>query len=49
MSLTFGGKMLVNHGLFRRSVLEEVGFADETRYIFYKADGDLSLRIWQSG
>jgi len=46
---TLGGKLFVNHGLFRRDVLEEVGWIDEDRYRFYHADGDLCLRIWERG
>lgn len=46
---TLGGKLMVNHGFFRRTALETVGWADEDRYIFYKADGDLCLKIWQAG
>lgn len=46
---TLGGMLMVNHGLYVRRVLEEIGWADEERYMFYKADGDLSLRIWQAG
>jgi glycosyltransferase involved in cell wall biosynthesis len=46
---TLGRKLLVNHGLFARDVLEQVGWADEERYLFYKADGDLCLKIWNAG
>jgi glycosyltransferase involved in cell wall biosynthesis len=46
---TFGGKLMVNHGLFARAALEAVGWADEDRYQFYKADGDLCLKMWQAG
>lgn len=46
---TLGGNLMVNHGLFLRKAMEEVGWADEERYIFYKADGDLCLRMWQAG
>src|SRR5262245_43349195 len=31
---TFGGKLMVNHGLFARSALEAVGWVDEDRYQF---------------
>ena len=40
---------MVNHGLFLRESLETVGWADEDRYIFYKADGDLCLKMWEAG
>jgi GT2 family glycosyltransferase len=49
VQVTIGGKLMVNHGLFLRSALEDVGWADEDRYVFYKADGDLSLRLWEAG
>ena len=49
VQLTLGGKLMVNHGMYSRLVLEEVGWVDEDRYIFYKADGDLSLKIWKGG
>lgn len=46
---TLGGKLMVNHGMYLRRVMEEVGWADEDRYLFYKADGDLCLKIWSAG
>ncbi|MCK9240978.1 glycosyltransferase [Desulfocurvus sp.] len=46
---TLGGKLFVNHGLFLRQALEDVGFADGERYVFYHADGDLCLRMWERG
>jgi glycosyltransferase involved in cell wall biosynthesis len=46
---TLGGKLMVNHGIFLKHALESVNYADEDRYIFYKADGDLCLKIWQAG
>jgi GT2 family glycosyltransferase len=46
---TLGGKLMVNHGIFLKNALESVNYADEDRYIFYKADGDLCLKIWQAG
>lgn len=46
---TLGGRLMVNHGLFLRKALEEIGWADEESYQFYKADGDLCLRLWQAG
>ena len=46
---TLGGKLFVNHGMYLREALEAVGWADEEQYIFYKADGDLCLRMWQIG
>jgi GT2 family glycosyltransferase len=46
---TLGGRLMVNHGLFLRSALEQIGWIDETTYDFYKADGDLNLRLWEAG
>ncbi len=48
VGLTFG-KIFINHGLFLKEVLLEVGLADEESYDFYCADGDLSLKIWSKG
>lgn len=45
---TWGDRMFVNHGLYRRDALQAVGYADETTYAFYHADGDLSLRMWEA-
>jgi len=49
VGLTLGGRMFVNHGLFLREAIVDVGLIDEQRYKFYFADGDLCLRLWQSG
>ena len=46
---TLGGKLMVNHGLFLREALEAVSWVDEENYLFYKADGDLCLRLWKAG
>jgi len=46
---TFGGKLMVNHGLYTRAAMGAVGFVDEDRYGFYKADGDLCLKMWEAG
>jgi GT2 family glycosyltransferase len=46
---TFGSRLFVNHGLFRRKALEAVGFADEQHFRFYHADGDLALRMAETG
>jgi GT2 family glycosyltransferase len=46
---TIGNRLMVNHGLFLRSALKEVNWADEDTYRFYKADGDLNLRLWAAG
>jgi GT2 family glycosyltransferase len=49
VQLTLGGNMMVNHGFLVREALEAVRWADEDRYVFYKADSDLCLRLWQAG
>ena len=49
VGLTLGDKMFVNHGLYLRTALEEVGWIDEVNYTFYHADGDLCLKLWQKG
>jgi glycosyltransferase involved in cell wall biosynthesis len=46
---TLGGKLMVNHGIFLKYALEDVNYADDNRYIFYKADSDLCLKMWQAG
>lgn len=46
---TLGGRLMVNHGLFLREALEYIGWIDEDAYLFYKADGDLCLRLWEGG
>jgi GT2 family glycosyltransferase len=46
---TFGGRLFVNHGLFRREAMASVGFADEEEFRFYHADGDLALRMADDG
>lgn len=46
---TLGGNLMVNHGIFTREALEAAGYANENEYVFYKADTDLSLKIWQTG
>jgi GT2 family glycosyltransferase len=46
---TFGDHMFVNHGLYLKEALEEVGYADEDSYRFYHADGDLCLRMSEAG
>jgi GT2 family glycosyltransferase len=46
---TFGDRMHVNHGMYRREALEAVGWIDEERYRFYHADSDLCLKLWDAG
>lgn len=49
IGLTLSGKIFVNHGLYLRQALEDVGYIDENTYQFYHADGDLCLKMWQKG
>lgn len=49
IGLTFGNKIFVNHGMYSKKALEDVGYIDEETFAFYHADGDLSLRMWQKG
>ncbi len=48
VGLTFN-KIFVNHGLYLKAALEEIGYIDEEYYIFYHADGDLCLRLYDKG
>jgi len=49
VGLTLGRKMFVNHGMYVRSALEQVGWIDQDRFQFYYADGDVCLKLWQQG
>jgi len=42
-------KLYVNHGLYLKSALEEVSFADEETYKFYGADIDMVMKMYDSG
>lgn len=46
---TIGNKLFVNHGLYLKSALENVGWIDEDTFLFYHADGDVCLKMWNSG
>lgn len=46
---TLGNKMFVNHGIYLNNALKEVGYCDEERYLFYHADSDLCLKMWEQG
>jgi GT2 family glycosyltransferase len=46
---SLGGNLMVNHGIYLREALEDIGYANEEEYVFYKADTDLSLKIWRAG
>lgn len=41
--------IIVNHGLFLRDALEDVGWIDEETFRFYYADGDLAVRLFLAG
>lgn len=49
VGLTLGNKLFVNHGLFLNKALQDVDYIDEKTYLFYHADGDLSLKMWKKG
>lgn len=49
VGLTLGHKMFVNHGMFLREAVQEVGWIEEDKYFFYHADGDLCLKLWNAG
>ncbi|MBT0653025.1 glycosyltransferase family 2 protein [Geomobilimonas luticola] len=46
---TLGDRMFVNHGLYLNNAMKEVGYCDEETYLFYHADGDLCLKMWEKG
>jgi GT2 family glycosyltransferase len=46
---TLGEKLYVNHGMFLREALHDVGYVDEETCFFYDGDGDLCLKLWQQG
>lgn len=46
---SFGDRMFVNHGMYLRKAMEEVGYCNEEDYFFYHADGDLCQKIWEAG
>ena len=46
---TLADHLMVNHGLFLREAVAEVGWIEEDLYSFYCADGDLSLKLWHAG
>ena len=45
---SFGDWMYVNHGIYLKSAVEDVGYIDEG-FAFYHADGDLCLKMWNKG
>jgi len=46
---TLGHKLSINHGMYLRTALEDVGYFEENKYPFYYCDGDLSLKLWEAG
>ncbi|MGE6419910.1 glycosyltransferase family 2 protein [Alteromonas macleodii] len=42
------GKLYLNHGIYNKDALEEVGYIDED-YYFYFADTDLVFKMYQKG
>jgi GT2 family glycosyltransferase len=49
VGLALGDRMFVNHGMFLREAVEEVGWIEEESFQFYYADVDLSLKLWRKG
>lgn len=49
VSLTFGRKIYVNHGLYLKKALEDVGYISENDFLFYHGDEDLCLKMWNKG
>lgn len=49
VALTLGNKMFVNHGMYLSEALKDVNYIDEDNYLFYHADGDLCLKMWEKG
>ena len=45
----FYGKLNLNHGLYLRQALLDVGFADEDTYTFYSSDVDIAYKMVQLG
>jgi len=49
VGVTIGNNIFVNHGVYLKKALEEVGYIDEDSYKFYCADGDLCLKMIEAG
>ncbi|NLK91828.1 MAG: glycosyltransferase [Bacteroidales bacterium] len=45
----FYNKPHLNHGIYLKKALEEVGYADEITYSFYAGDVDLSFKLHEAG
>lgn len=46
---SFKHTLFVNHGMYSKKALEDVGYIDEDNYEFYYADGDLCAKMWVKG
>jgi GT2 family glycosyltransferase len=40
---------LLNHGIYNREALANVGYADEENYVFYASDSDICFKMVQAG
>lgn len=45
----FNNFVLINHGYFYKPALEKIGWLDEITYNFYCGDGDIAIRLNESG
>ncbi len=39
----------IDHGLYLKKALEDVGYLDEDSYVFYYGDIDVALKLWEKG
>jgi hypothetical protein len=46
---TIHDTLFVNHGMYKKSIFNELGGFEEVLYEFYKADGDYCLRMKERG
>lgn len=49
VNYTIDKTLMINHGLFLKKALEEVGYIDEDTFSFYHADDDLALKLKKAG
>jgi len=47
--LHFDDRMMINHGLYLRDAVAEVGWIEEDLFQFYHADTDLCMKLWAAG
>jgi GT2 family glycosyltransferase len=45
----FDDRMMINHGLYLREAVAEVGWIEEESFEFYHADTDLCMKLWAAG